>query len=203
MKKYLLPVTSLLFLSAPLLAEENKGGLFVEPMITYEQGTGEIDFPSPFGKSDTDTQGFGVGGRLGFHVYQSLFLGADARYSSLEFKDDASDTKTDAKAWNYGPMIGIQMPTTIALRVWGSYIMDGEMDPEKDNGFDVKFKDGTGYRIGAGIKLGIASLNLEYQNLKYDKTKIQSVGNFGTNSVSDTNHDNNTWIASVSFPIGL
>lgn len=85
-------------------------------MITYEQGKGEIDFPAPFGNSDTDTKGFGVRGRLGFHVYKSLFLGADGRYSSLEFKDDSSDTKTDSKTWNYGTVIGIQMPTTIALR---------------------------------------------------------------------------------------
>ena len=203
MKKFLLPVTSLLFLSAPVLAEENKGGLFIEPMITYEQSKGEIDYPAPFGKSDADSDGFGVGARVGFHVYKSLFIGADGRYSALEFKDEGSDNKTDAKAWNYGPMIGVQMPTAIALRVWGSYIMDGQVDPEKKNGFDAKFEDGTGYRVGAGVKLGFASLNLEYQNITYDKTKIQSVGNFGTNSVSDTNLDNSTWIASVSFPFSL
>ena len=52
MKKYFLLVTSLLFLIAPVLAEENKGG---------------------------------------------LFLGVDGRYSSLEFKDDYSDTKQIAK----------------------------------------------------------------------------------------------------------
>jgi hypothetical protein len=203
MKKYLLPVMTLLFVCTPVLAEENKGGLFIEPMITYEQGDGEIDYPSPFGTSDTTSKGFGIGGRLGFHVHKSVFLGVDGRYSSLELKVDGSDTKSDAKAWNFGPMIGIQMPTTIALRVWASYIMDGQIDPEKDNGFDVKFEDGTGYRVGAGLKLGIASLNLEYQNLTYDKTRIQAVGNFGTNSVSSTSLENNTWIASVSFPIGL
>jgi len=203
MKKFLVSLSSLLFLSAPVLAEENKGGLFVEPMITYEAGEGEINYPNPFGNSDTDTSGFGIGGRLGFHVYKSVFIGADGRYSFLDYEDSSADQETDATAWNFGPTVGIQMPTDIALRIWGTIILAGQLDSEKDNGFDTRFEEGSGYRIGAGLKLGIASVNLEYQNMTYDKIKIQSVGGFGTNSSSNLEFDNSTWIASLSFPIGL
>lgn len=191
-------------LSIGVAKAENKGGLFVEPMLTYERGEGEIDFPSPVNSSDTDVDGFGVGARVGFHIHESIFIGADGRYSMPQFKDSSLDQKVDAKAWNYGPVVGFQMPTDIGLRVWGGYIMDGQLDPEKDQDVDEKFSDAKGYRVGAGVKLGITSLNLEYQTLKYDKTEIQEVGVFTPGySRGDVELENSTWILSVSFPIAI
>lgn len=202
MKKLLLSF-SLLVLSLSASAQ-NKGGLFIEPMLTYERGEGDVDFPDPINNSNTDIDGFGVGARVGFHVLESLFIGADGRYSIPRFKDSSLDQDVDAKAWNYGPLVGVQMPTTIGLRVWGNYIFDGSMDPEKDQGVDEKFSDAKGYRIGAGIKLGITSLNLEYQNIKYDKTEINEAGTFNPNySTNDIELKNSSWILSVSFPISL
>ncbi len=186
-------------------ADDPKGaGLFIEPMVTYEKGEGEIDYPSPINSSSNDINGFGVGARLGFHVYESLFVGADGRYSMPQFKDSSLNQESDAKAFNYGPVVGVQTPTDIGLRVWGGYILGGELDPEKDKNVDAKFKDANGYRVGAGIKLGIASLNLEYQDLKYGETEIQEVGTFtpGQN-FDDVELKNQSWILSVSFPIGL
>jgi hypothetical protein len=182
----------------------NKGGFFVEPMLTYERGEGEVDFPQPINSSDTDVNGFGVGARLGFHVFESIFIGADGRYSMPKFEDTSIDQKTDAKAWNYGPVLGIQMPTAFALRIWGGYIMDGELDPDKDRNVDMKFSDGKGYRVGAGIKLGFVSLNLEYQDMKYEKTKIEEAGVFTPGySTRNIELDNSSWILSASFPISL
>lgn len=203
MKKIIFAST-LSFLTLSTAYAENKGGLFVEPILTYERGDGDVDFPSPINSSESDIDGFGVGARLGFHIFESVFIGADGRYSMPQFKDSSLDQKADAKAWNYGPVVGIQMPTTIGLRVWGGYIMDGVLDPEKDKNVDQKFSDASGYRVGAGIKLGIASLNLEYQDLKYDKTDIDEVGVFTPGySTNNIELKNQSWILSVSFPISI
>lgn len=96
------------------------------------------------------------------------------------------------------------MAIDIGLRVWGGYVMGGELDPEKDKNVDAKFKDAKGYRVGAGIKLGIASLNLEYQDLKYGTTEIEEAGVFTPGSnYNDVNLKNKSFILSVSFPIAI
>jgi len=173
-------------------------------MLTYENGEGDVNFPDPINNSDTEIDGFGLGARLGFHVLESAFIGADGRYSLPRFKDSSLDQDVKSKAWNYGPVVGVQMPTTIGLRVWGSYILDGSIDPDKDQDVDEKFSSANGYRIGAGIKLGITSINLEYQKLKYDKTEVDEVGTFSTGfSSGDIELENSSWILSVSFPISL
>ena len=69
---------------------------------------------------------------------------------------------------------------------------------------DVKFSEAKGYRVGAGVKLGITSVNLEYQNLTYDKTKLEEAGVFSPGySRSDVELENSSWILSVSFPIAI
>jgi len=200
----ILTLLSMSLLGTAYGADIKKGGLFIEPILTYERGEGDIDYPSPINSSSSDIDGFGVGARVGFHVLESLFIGADGRYSMPKFKDSSLDQDTDSKAFNYGPVVGVQTPTTIGLRIWGGYILGGQLDPDKDQGVDVKFKKAKGYRVGAGIKLGIASLNLEYQDLKYDDTEVEEAGVFnpGT-SYSNVELNNESWILSVSFPIGL
>ncbi len=121
-----------------------------------------------------------------------------------QFKDSSLDQKVDAKSWNYGPVVGVQMPTIIGLRVWGGYIMNGQLDPEKDKGVDEKFTHGRGYRVGAGIKLGLVSLNLEFQDLKYKETDIDEVGVFTPGySTNDIELNSQSWILSASFPISI
>ncbi len=205
MKKHLtlglLAATSMI----PFTAQaENKGGLFVEPMLTYEQSDTELDYPSPLGKSEGDLEGFGVGARLGFHVYEALFIAADARYTMPDFNDDDNDYKADGKAYNYGATVGLQVPSDIGLRVWGTAVLGGQMDPDKNNGADLKFEDASGYRLGAGILLGTVSLNLEYQDISYGKSKVESLGSFDSNIESDDIDATTTgYVASVSFPFSL
>lgn len=185
-------------------AAKKGSGFFVEPMVTYEKGTGDIKFPDPFGKADTKLEGFGVGARLGFHIYDSIFIGADGRYSMPRYNDDSLSQKVNATSWNYGPFVGIQTPTAIGLRVWGGYIMDGQLDPDKDKNVNLRFSQGKGYRVGAGIRLGITSVNLEFQDITYDKTKVEEVGIFNTGySSKDFDHQNTSWVVSVSFPFSL
>lgn len=48
------------------------------------------------------------------------------------------------------------------------------------------------------------SFNLEYQDIEYDKTKIEKVGPFSpADSFSDTQLKNKGYVMSVSFPFTL
>ncbi len=181
----------------------DKGGFFLEPALTYENGSSKIDYKEPLDDSSGDIDGFGAGLRLGFHVYESVFIGVDGRYSLPNFEDSSLDQNVKSSAYNYGPVVGVQMPTALGLRFWGSYILGAELNPEKDEGVDQKFTDGRGYRLGGGIKLGIVSLNLEYQMITYNDTEIEDAGIFGSGDLDDVELKNNSWILSVSFPVAL
>ena len=186
-------------LAVPAFAADS--GLFVEPMLTYENGEADVDLPSPFGSSKSEIDGFGLGARFGFHFANSIFLGVDGRYSKPTYKNDDADVNSDATSYNIGPMVGFQMPTALGIRVFGGLIMSGQMDVEEDNGRDFKFKDASGYRIGAGIKLALVSLNLEYQNIMYDKTEAS--GSNWSASSDNIDQENRSYVFSVSFPIFL
>lgn len=204
MKSKILIFLSVLGLSQMAQAQADKGGLFVEPMATYETLDSQVNYPSPFNTNDGESDGLGVGLRLGGHVYQSLFLGVDARLSKLEYSAEGQNYKADADTYNYGVVLGAQLPTPISVRVWGGYILGSEFDPDRENNLDVKFESGSGYRIGAGVMLAMVSLNLEYQKITYDRTIIESIGPFNTNdSFDDVELKNDGYVLSVSFPLGL
>ena len=119
MKKLLVLSTMLMSFAGAVKAQDSVGGLFVEPMLTWERGRGDLNLPTPFNNASTELDGFGVGARLGMHVWESVFIAADGRYSLPTFKDDKINSDADAKAWNVGPVVGVQMPTLFGLRVWG------------------------------------------------------------------------------------
>jgi hypothetical protein len=50
----------------------------------------------------------------------------------------------------------------------------------------------------------VVSLNLEYQDIKYDKATLEEFGPFSSGtSFGSVNLTDKSWIASVSFPIAL
>jgi hypothetical protein len=206
-KKLILLSLMMMAFSAPSFAQDssdNAGGLFVEPMITWERGRGDVNFPSPINSADTELDGFGVGARFGGHVYNTIFVAADGRYSIPKFKDNKINQDADAKSWNVGPVVGMQMPTPFALRVWGGWIVAGGVDVDKSQNVKEDFKSGQGYRIGAGVKLAVASFNIEYQKIKYDNTVIEEVGVFTPNTtLGGVELTNEAMVLSVSFPIAL
>lgn len=195
-----LTIASLIFAGAHAAkAEElSKGGLFLEPSITYTSGEMKTSYPV-FNDSTEKTKGFGLGLRLGFHVYESVFIGGDVRYSMLDFDSSALNSNADANAYNYGVTVGVQTPLA-GLRVWGTYILGGEIDPKEINNVDIKFKDLKGYRVGAGFYVAMVSINLEYQDAKYNK--LESTQGITGTTDSITGEDK-AWIASVSFPVSL
>lgn len=192
--------TFALLTMTPVLA--SPGGLFVEPMITYEAGDATVNFPAPFGSSESTVNGFGVGARMGVHIIETVFVAGDLRYSLPNYENKNTGIITDASAFNYGIVAGVQMPTLLGLRVWAGYILGGGMDPERSRGVDLNFVDADGYRVGAGLKVAVVSLNLEYQHMNYGETEIQNAGLF-TGPTNNIQQDNNSLIFSVSFPMAL
>lgn len=179
-------------------------GLFVEPMVTYNLGSKTtVNWPTPLNDSTGSANGFGLGARLGMHVGDVVFIAADGRYLMPKFKDSSVNYDSDATALNYGATVGVQTPVA-GLRVWGTYIFGGELDPKASGNFDVKLSDAQGYRVGAGFYFTMVSINLEYQDLKYDKATLQSLGPINANaSTNSVTLQDKAWIASVSFPIAL
>ncbi|MDD4976097.1 MAG: outer membrane beta-barrel protein [Bacteriovorax sp.] len=197
-------ILALFILSTLAVTKVEASGLFVEPMVTYETGSGDINFPAPINSSDSKVKGFGVGARAGGQVWNMIFAGIDGRYSIPKLKDTSLNQDIKSKAWNAGPMVGLQMPTALGLRFWGSWILAGELDPDKDKGVDEKFKSGNGFRLGGGLRVALVSLNVEYQHLKYDETEIQEAGVFTPGyTTNNIVLKNNTFIMSVSIPINL
>lgn len=180
----------------------DKGGLFIEPSLTYQWGDTTVSYPAPLDSSDEGVVGLGLGMRLGFHVYESLFLALDGRYAWPEYDSSAAGERVDAQAYNAAATLGLQTPLA-GVRVWGSYIFAGELNPDSfDNGVDVKFRDMRGYRVGAGLYVGTVSVNLEYQDADYDNTKLQDAGVF-TGTTDSVSAEDRSYILSLSFPMAL
>lgn len=207
MKKQLLAAVTLMLIAFGATsragADTSATGLFVEPGITYERGNTTVDWPSPFSNSTGESNGLGLMGRLGFHVADIVFIGLDGRYSMPNFKDSSVNYSADATQFNWGPLVGVQTPV-FGIRVWGTYVAGGMLDPKASGAFDVKMEEANGYRIGAGLRFVMLSVNLEYQNLKYNKATLESVGSYNAGTSFDSvKPKNESWILSVSFPISI
>lgn len=199
-------ITALVIMTATIafsLISMAESGPFIEPSLTYESSSSSIDFPSPFTNSSGSVNGAGLGLRLGAHVMDTLFIAADVRYSRPQFKDSSNNLDALATSINYGGVIGVQTPI-LGLRLWGGYVFAGELHPEESNNVQFKFSDPKGYRFGAGLRILMLSVNLEYQSLKYDHTSLEKIGPFAPNTSLDSSQlTNNSYIVSVSFPLSL
>ena len=181
------------------------GGFFAEPFLTIGRDDSSLKTTqnSPMANDTSgNTDSAGVGARVGVHASQMVFLGVDGRYQRARLADSFYQA-ADGNLYNYGPFIGAQMPW-YGVRAWAEYVLGGEFDPKPGiNGFDTRFRDPRGYRVGAGIHYLEVSLNLEYQDLVYDTTQIQSIGRLPVASDSQLNFESKGFIVSLSFPIEM
>lgn len=175
-------------------------GFYVEPGITYERGDNEMSWSSPLTDSTGDSNGLGVNLKLGMHVKDSFFVGLDGSYSQPKFTHSATDYSADSTSTLYGAIIGGQMPVA-GLRIWAGYIFGGELDPKSSGGYDVKFQEASGPKVGVGLKLLAVSINLEYMDLTYNKTIIQQAGPLSADTDKDLK--NKLGVLSVSIPLTL
>jgi hypothetical protein len=182
--------------------ERDSSGFFLEPAIFGSSN--DTDFKASIAGADNTgtSRGFGLDLKLGAHLAEIFFLGADARYERSRFAD-SSYSDVDANTYNWGPVAGFQAPF-FGLRVWGTYVVDGISDPDAGvQGLDFKFKDPYGWRVGAGIRLASVSLNVEYEDLTYRTTEVQSVGGFGVGQNTEADLTQRGYGVSIGFPIEL
>lgn len=188
--------------SETMMKEKKPGGFFLEPAIF---GTSEdTDLKASIAGADNTgtSRGFGVDLKLGGHLNEMFFIGADGRYERSTI-DDASYASADTNVYNWGPVAGFQAPF-FGLRVWGTYIVDGSADPDSGNrGVDLKFKDPYGWRVGAGVRFAAVSVNLEYEDLTYRTTEVQSFGDVSVGQDTNIDYAQRGYGLSLSFPIQL
>lgn len=190
-----------LMFSQVTIAQDNGGGFYVEPGVTYEfNSDSSLNLPSPLSNTSGSVEGLGASLKAGFHVSRIIFGGLDVRYSQPKFKDSSNNLETDSTSTNYGVLLGAQTGL-YGIRAWGEYVFGGALDPKEDNGIDYKFEEANGWRLGAGIRVSMVSLNLEYQELKYDKTQASLAGVPVSSDSSELS--NKALIGSVSFPFDL
>ena len=93
-------------------AEIRAGGLFLEPALTYQNGSLNLKYPAPVSAdSNEDVKGYGLGARLGGHFADILFVAADIRYAQPDYESSALGGGTaKAQALNYGATLGLQTP---------------------------------------------------------------------------------------------
>lgn len=183
------------------------GGFFMEPMLLTSQEDASIKTSQlPLISDDTSgtSSGFGVGLRLGGHISEVVLLGVDARYSQMQLKDSFYE-RANAAVYNIAPVVGLQTPY-FGVRLLAGYVVAGENNPGAGiQGLDLKFTEATGWRVGAGIHVAAVSLNLEYQDLTYNSTKIESYGSLNRNGsgASSVDANNRGYTVSLSFPVEL
>lgn len=176
-------------------------GLFLEPALTYQTGETTVSYPSPFSNSEENVEGLGLGLRVGVHASDALFLALDGRYARPTYDSSALGGRAEASVYNTGLTLGVQTPLA-GLRVWGTYLFDGELNPNSIKDIDVKFGDFEGYRVGAGVYFAVVSVNLEYQEGKYYSTTVEDARGF-TGTYDSITAKDQSYILSVSFPIPL
>ncbi|MNL66895.1 hypothetical protein D3C87_1914280 [compost metagenome] len=75
------------------------------------------------------------------------------------------------------------------------------MDPDEDNGVDVRFSGANGIKVGLGFKIYSFSINAEYLDLTYRDSKLEKAGPISGDLNSD--FKNKVGVVSLSFPFTL
>ncbi|MGZ3774528.1 MAG: outer membrane beta-barrel protein [Pseudobdellovibrionaceae bacterium] len=173
-------------------------GLFLEPAITYETGNNDITWPAPLSTSTGTIKGLGVDLKLGVDFDSVVFIALDGSYSKVKFENSATNYSADAISTLYGLVVGGQFPI-VGLRGWAGYIFNGTLDPDQSGSYDVKFEDPKGLKLGLGFKICFVSLNVEYFDIKYSKSRIEKP--IAADFSSDLH--NKSVIVGVSFPLAM
>ncbi len=179
----------------------NLGGFFIEPGIRYDNLSGDLDLPAQFGVSDIEAEGVGANLRVGFHLLDIMFLAAEGNYSEMHIKNDGgSRYSADGSAHSYGPTLGFQTPWA-GVRVWGTYLVNGEFDPRSNNGLNLKFRDLNGYKVGLGARFKTFGASVEYQDATYNNVDVQDAGLVA--GARDLELKHTGWLGQISFPFAL
>jgi len=192
---------AILFGILVLITSTAHAGFLIEPGVTYEIGNNEIAWPAPLTTSTGDSSGLGLNLKLGWAFEHLLYIAVDGDFSKPKFKNSAVSYDATANSYLYSALLGVDLP--LGFRVWGGYVFDGSLDPEASNGYDVSFKKANGLKLGAGWKIILVSLNLEYMDLQYNDSKLEQAAGVTVNTDFSQNLKNKLVVLSVSLPIQL
>jgi hypothetical protein len=175
------------------------GSFYIEPAVFGLRQDSHINVGSD---NEVEGDGMGLAMKLGSQISDRYFAAADIRYQRTQFNEKGLKD-VDSDTWNIAPVLGLQT-NWYGLRAWGSYILDGTSNPDSAaNGLDLRFEKPFGWRAGVGVRISNISLNLEYEDLTYRQTVVQSVGSLGPSAGQNVDFDSRTVAMSVSFPIQL
>lgn len=182
-----------------------RGGFFIEPMLTATQQDSTVrtsQLPIVTGDTKGNSKGFGAGVRIGGHASDILIVALDGRYSRVDV-DDSFYSKAKADVYNVAPMIGLQTPL-FGVRIMAGYVVAGENNPGAGSqNIDLKFKEASGWRVGAGVHIYAISINLEYEDLTYNTTEVESFGSVAVNNSTSVDSNSRGYTLSLGFPIAL
>lgn len=178
--------------SVSMQAVAADGGFFLEPALTVESSTTNVAV------ADENITSYGLGLRLGGHINDVIFAGIDGRYSRPKYELSSGES-TQADEFDVGPTLGFQTPLW-GLRVWGTYLLEGSIDPQAAGGVDRRFSGLDGYRVGTGFRIASVGINLEYEEARYDDVTINGTVAPGS---ADLDGSARGIIGSVSFPISF
>lgn len=185
----------------------SSGGFYLEPILSTSRSDSSLKTSQlPIITDDTSgkMESNGLGLKLGAHVGEIFLLGVDGRFSREKF-NDSFYSSAEGDSYNYGPTVAVQTPL-FGIRLLGTYVMGGEFNPGSGkDGWDLKFRNPRGTRVGAGIYVAAVSINLEYQDLTYDTTDVEAVPVAGGINPEETKVDfiNRGYALSLSFPVEL
>lgn len=78
------------------------GRLLIEPMLTFESGDTNTDYPAPLSDSTGSLRGSGLGARLGMHLGEILFIGFEGRFAKPQHEDSSAGYDSSLESPNYG-----------------------------------------------------------------------------------------------------
>lgn len=175
------------------------GGFFIEPGVFQDQGTADFRSSTGLVNFDGDLKGTGLELKIGGHFADIFFLGLDAERSEPQYT--SSNYSTNTQSTLAGAVVGVQTPV-LGVRLWGSYFPYGTFDQNRDQGLQMKFSEPEIYKVGAGLRVAMVSVNLEYLKGKYRESEIQNNGNTFA-SFDDADAERESWALGVSFPFSL
>jgi hypothetical protein len=192
--------TSRAYSEEPAAHAKKGGGFYIEPGLIGVNHDADFKMSSGSADSTGNSKGVGLDLKLGGHIADTVLLALDAQYQRAHF-DESAYEGADVNSYNWGPMVGVQTPV-FGARLWTTYVLDGIYDPSSGaNGFDTKSKDPYGWRFGVGFRVSVVSINLEYEDLTYRSTDIESTGSLA--SAPNVDFAQRGYGLSVSFPMDL
>lgn len=181
--------------------DANPGGPYLEPNIYYQVGQAYFSSPSNIISYNGKLEGFGVGTKAGFHVWEIGFAGLDVMYMLPRFTDTEGRYSTNTRTWLVGFMAGAQMPI-VGFRVWAGFLPFGQTDQDRDRGYEIKLSNPNLFKLGAGFAIMPFSINLEYLWGTYGKTEVTN-NNATVTAIDGVSARTEGFLLGVSFPLSL